>query len=151
MLDELSTLLAEDSRSIERDYPFRLVPRRMNNVLNSFGRRIPTLLRKPYNPAYLNPADMARLGLVDGDHVRIRSPHGEIEAIVEAESALRAGIVSMAHGFGGQPGADDPRVDGANTGRLISNEVEYDPITGIPRMGAIPVTISPGSSAGVSR
>jgi hypothetical protein len=30
---------------------------------------------------------------------------------------------------------------GSNTGRLLSVEDSFDPITGIPRMGALPVSI----------
>lgn len=147
MLDELAAVLAEDNRAIEADYPFRLVPRRLNNMLNSFGRRYAQLARKPYNAAYMNPSDMAALGLADGDLIGISSPHGEIVGIAEGEAALRPGTVSMAHGFGRNPGDDDPRGSGANTGRLMSAEVDYDPITGIPRMGAIPVRIEPVMSA----
>ncbi|MBO9376241.1 molybdopterin-dependent oxidoreductase [Sphingomonas histidinilytica] len=143
MIDELAAVLAEDNRAIEADYPFRLLPRRLNNILNSFGRRYAQLARKPYNPAFMNPEDMAALGLAEGDAIRITSPHGEIVGIAEGEAALRPGTVSMAHGFGRNPGEEDPRGSGANTGRLMSAEVDYDPITGIPRMGALPVRIAP--------
>lgn len=145
MLQELADVYDEDQRAIEKDYPFRLVPRRLNNILNSFGRRIPQLARKSYNPAFMHPEDMAMLGLAEGDEVRIASLHGEIRGIVEGEAALRRGVVSMSHGFGRNPGEDDgeARTSGGNTGRLMSAEVEYDPITGIPRMGAIAVRITP--------
>ncbi|MGF7150229.1 anaerobic selenocysteine-containing dehydrogenase [Sphingomonas zeicaulis] len=143
MLDELAALLAEDNRAIEADYPFRLIPRRTNTILNSFGRRIAKLAGDGTNPAHLHPSDLERLGLAEGDCVTIRSPHGEIEAIVAAEAALRPGMVSMAHGFGTNPGADDPRRTGGNTGRLISVEDGYDPVTGLPRMGSIPVRLTP--------
>ena len=52
----------------------------------------------------------------------------------------------MAHGFGANPGSDDPLNLGANTGRLISVEDGYDPVTGLPRMGGIPVRILPQQS-----
>jgi anaerobic selenocysteine-containing dehydrogenase len=147
MIDELAEVLAEDGRVIEADYPYRLVPRRLNNILNSFGRRYPQLARKSYNPAFMNPADMADMALSDGDAIRIASPHGEIVGIAEGEEALRRGVISMAHGFGRNPGEEDPRGSGANTGRLMSAEVEYDPITGLPRMGALPVRIERWATA----
>ena len=38
----------------------------------------------------------------------------------------------MSHNFGGNPGEDeDPRIDGANTNRLLRTDVEYDRYTGI--------------------
>jgi len=141
MLAELATVLGENSRSSDADYPLRLVPRRLNTVLNSFGRRIPRLAGAGTNSAFMHPEDMAALGLAEGDHVRISSPHGEIEGLVAVEAALRPGVVSMAHGFGANPGRDDARRLGGNTGRLLRSDVEFDPITGLPRMGAIPVSI----------
>ena len=141
MLAELEEVLAEDNRAIEADYPLRLLPRRTNNILNSFGRRIGKLAGDGVNPAYMHPDDLARLAITEGDCVTIRSPHGEIQGIVAAEAGLRPGMVSMAHGFGTNPGSDDPRRTGGNTGRLISVEDGYDPVTGLPRMGSIPVRI----------
>jgi len=32
---------------------------------------------------------------------------------------------------------------GANTGRLVRADTDFDPITGMPRMGNIPVAITP--------
>ena len=50
----------------------------------------------------------------------------------------------MAHCFGDSPDQDGRiREIGSNTGRLINNEVDFDPHSGIPRMSAIPVTIRP--------
>ena len=145
MLEELAAVLDEDNRAIEADYPFRLLPRRTNNILNSFGRQIAKLAGDGVNPAYMHPADLARLKLADGDCVRLRSPHGEIEAIVKGEGALRPGMISMSHGFGANPGSDRPRQTGGNTGRLSSADDGYDPVTGIPRMGGIPVQVIHGA------
>ena len=79
--------------------------------------------------------------------VRIASRYGEIPAIVEAEDAIKRGVISMSHCFGGtDPDCpSDVREAGANTGLLSSVEHEYDPHSGIPRMSAIPVRISRGA------
>ena len=48
----------------------------------------------------------------------------------------------MSHGFGANPGEpEDPKADGANTNRLFSTEVECDPVSGQPRMGAVAVAL----------
>jgi anaerobic selenocysteine-containing dehydrogenase len=84
------------------------------------------------------------LGLTSGDVVEIRSPHGTVVGVVESDGDLRRGVVAMSHGFGRNPGeAEDPHHDGANTNRLFRTDVDEDPITGMPRMGALPVTLSP--------
>ena len=142
-----ATIRAEDyvtARHETVDRPFLLVPRRENRVINSTGRNIPGLMRgRTYNPAFMHPADLAELDLTPGDTVEIRSAYDVVVGIVEADDDLRRGVLSMSHGFGGNPGeAEDPRVDGANTNRLLRTDVDYDPITGMPRMGALPVSVS---------
>ena len=55
---------------------------------------------------------------------------------------MRAGAISMAHAFGGSQGdAHKVREFGSNTGALTPVDRDYDPITGIPRMSAIPVNV----------
>jgi hypothetical protein len=57
---------------------------------------------------------------------------------------LRRGVVAIAHAFGGLADEDDHYLElGANTGRLVRTDEDYDPITGMPRMGNIPVAITP--------
>jgi hypothetical protein len=74
--------------------------------------------------------------------VEIRSGYDAIVGIVDADADLRPGVVSMSHGFGANPGEpEDPRRDGASTNRLLRVE-DCDPITGMPRMGAVPVSVT---------
>jgi anaerobic selenocysteine-containing dehydrogenase len=103
---------------------------------------------RSYNPAFMHPDDLAHLGVEAGDIVEIRSAHDTITGVAQADADLRRGVVSMTHNFGGNPGEDeDPRVDGANTNRLLRNDVEYDRYTGQPRMGALPVAVVPAAAA----
>jgi anaerobic selenocysteine-containing dehydrogenase len=147
MLAELAEIRDRcDTAPSANDRPSLLfVPRRENRVINSTGRTLPGLMRgRSYNPAFMHPDDLARLGISPGDLVQIRSQHDAITSIAEADANLRPGVVSISHNFGGNPGEDeDPRLDGANTNRLVRNDVEYDRYTGIPRMGALPVTVVP--------
>jgi anaerobic selenocysteine-containing dehydrogenase len=130
---------------VDADYPLFLIPRRMNKVMNSSGQRHRMLSgERAYNPAFLHPDDLAALGLTPGAEVLLRSRHGSIGGIVAADPRLRRGCVSMAHSFGVNPGEeDDVEAFGSNTGRLTNVAVDYDPITGIARMGALPVRIEP--------
>jgi anaerobic selenocysteine-containing dehydrogenase len=128
--------------------PFLFVPRRENRVINSTGRTLPGLMRgRHYNPAFLHPDDLARLGVTAGDTIEIRSEYAAITGIAAADDDLRPGVVSMSHNFGGNPGEnEDPRIDGANTNRLLRTDTEYDRYTGQPRMGAVPVAVVPVAS-----
>jgi anaerobic selenocysteine-containing dehydrogenase len=133
--------------------PFRLISRRMPNVYNSSGRDIAALMKdRPFNPAFLHPDDLADLGLSSGDLIEIASAHGKILGIATAASELRRGVLSMAHCFGDTPDLDSAvRQIGSNTGRLVDNERNFDPHTGIPRMSAIPVAITPAPQSASER
>ena len=128
-------------RRIDADHPFLLIPHRMQNSFNS-SPRPDGIIRTGYNPAFMNPDDMARQSLVAGDGVRISSRHGTIVAFVEPDPDLRRGVVAMTHGFGPRYGRDyDPRRDGANVNELISWDDDNDPYHGMPRMGAVPIAV----------
>lgn len=146
MIAELGQVLAERGGAVspDADFPLLMTARRRNEVLNSIGRNNPRLVgRQRYNPAFLSPADLERFAISAGDVIRIRSRHGEIIGVAEAEATLRPGTLSMAHCFGANPDEEaDPRVQGACTSRLLDSNAEYDPLFGQPRMSAVPVTIS---------
>jgi anaerobic selenocysteine-containing dehydrogenase len=142
LLGELAEIAREP---IERDsrFAYRLISRRLPDIYNSSGRDIPRLTRKwTYNPAFMNPADLAREGLAAGDTVEIASGYDRILGVVENDPTVRAGAISMAHAFGGLPSESHKvRELGSNTGALTPVDRDYDPISGIPRMSAIPVNV----------
>ncbi len=146
MMEHLAEVFAQDYTSMQSTdaFPFRYIPRRHNNFMNSAGRSIAKLAgEKNWNPVWVNPRDLAALGIADGEAVTISTGHDAIPAIVEADPTLRPGVVSMAHAFGGLVEEDDRYEElGSNTGRLVRTDVDYDPITGMPRMGNIPVAIT---------
>ncbi|MFA5548250.1 MAG: molybdopterin dinucleotide binding domain-containing protein [Porticoccaceae bacterium] len=147
MLAELAEVRGENvaaRRGTDGEYPFLFISRRIQNSTNAVSSTDRSVLAKPYNPAYMNPGDLAALGLGPGDRVEIRSRHGAIIGLVEPEADLRPGVLSMPHGFGPPPGeGEDPARHGANVNRLISWRDDFDPHNGMPRMSAIPVSVRP--------
>ncbi|MFL2935222.1 MAG: molybdopterin-dependent oxidoreductase [Myxococcota bacterium] len=153
MLEELEGVLEEvpnerlrgEPETTEEEFPFQLISRRLPNVYNSSGRDIDKLTRgRTYNPAFLHPDDLRELDIEAGDLIEIVSRHASILGVAEKAPELRRGVLSMAHCFGDSPDHDNrTREIGSNTGRLINNEVDFDPYSGIPRMSAIPVAIRP--------
>lgn len=140
---DMADMFADDPLSLAADFPFRLISRRMRESQNSFGRNFPAVQERfQYNPAFMNPEDMDELGLSAGDSVEIVSPHATIAGRVRPEPALRRGVVSMAHCWGGLPGSEAPYdKGGSNTARLVSLDDDCEAVNHMPRMSAIPVRI----------
>jgi anaerobic selenocysteine-containing dehydrogenase len=115
----------------------------MLEVYNSTGDHLPRLRKRwPYNPAFLCAQDLRALGVESGEVVRIDSEHDFVYAVAEECSDLRSGTISLAHARGGSPSLDgDVKHVGCNTGRLVSCECDFEPISGIPRQSAIPVNV----------
>jgi anaerobic selenocysteine-containing dehydrogenase len=148
---ELADMLAAAPVELDGARPFRLIVRRSKETINSLGRRVPGLPRRPYNPCFAHPDDLTRLGLASGDLVELESAHGRVSAIVEPDGTLRPGVLSMTHAFGGLPGDDDdPRRYGTNPTRLLSIDVDVQAINRMPRMSAVPVTLAPATPTTVA-
>lgn len=115
-----------------------LVSRREHATYNSVGHGLAALRRRrPFNPAYLNPADARRLGVGSGTLVEIASGAGRVRAVAEPADDIREGVVSLAHGF--EAGQGDPRA--ANAAVLVDDVEGSDSLSGLPRMSAIPVRV----------
>jgi anaerobic selenocysteine-containing dehydrogenase len=142
MMEELAGVFRQ-AHAEDPEFPFLLVSRRSKNTVNGTGQRVARLVGdEPYNPVRLHPADIAALGVQPEDAVELRSRHGCIEGVVAADDTLRPGVVTMAHGFGRHPDdPPDPAGWGANVNDLLSVSAEYDAISGMPRMSAVPIAI----------
>jgi anaerobic selenocysteine-containing dehydrogenase len=120
-----------------------MVPKRMQNVTNGTIRLEAERLKVMTNPAFLHPDDLAAHGLAAGDLAQVRSRHGSIEVVVAADEDLRPGVLAIAHGFGRHPDdVADPRRHGANVNRLTALDDDFDRYSGMPRLGAIPVSLT---------
>jgi anaerobic selenocysteine-containing dehydrogenase len=156
LVDELRAIRAEPLvagagyREGEQ-FSHRLISRRMRQVFNSTGVELPALrTRGPGNPAFLNPEDMRKAGLADGDLVEIASDHGLIRALARPDATLPPGVISMSHSWGALPSRDaigsDP-AQGACTNRLIASDRDFEPHSGHCRMSAIPVNLRRAAAA----
>jgi anaerobic selenocysteine-containing dehydrogenase len=124
-------------------YPFRLVCRRALHMYNSTFNDRATNRGKAYNPAFMNPHDLDGNGIAAGDVIMISSRWSTIMAIAEPDDELRRGLISITHGYGGEPGEDHRvREIGSPVGRLMTAEANYDRYSGQPLMSNLPVKIS---------
>ncbi len=141
LADPLMMADLDDVRGTRRDLALDellMIPRRINRVMNSVGHTLAGAA-EPDTPAYMHPADIAARGLAVDQKVEVRSRHGAVTAALRADETLRPGVVSVVHGFGGR--LDDATRTGCSVTRLTAME-EVDRISGLPRLGAIPVTVS---------
>jgi anaerobic selenocysteine-containing dehydrogenase len=134
-----------DNPAAREGFDFRLISRRSKTRFNSIGHPLKKLQEKTTtNPAYIHPDDIAALGLEEGGLVAITSPHATIHGVVKASDKVRRGLVSMAHAYGDADATkENVRERGSSTNRLVSEVVDYDPITGQSLQSAIPVKLEP--------
>jgi anaerobic selenocysteine-containing dehydrogenase len=104
-----------------------LIPRRQVKHLNSAYRELgdrPDVL--------VHPADAARAGLTDGSAVQVRRGDQSLIGTARLTDSILEGCVSVPHGFA------EPNVN-----LLTSTAAVVDHLTGMPSLGAVPVSIEP--------
>lgn len=148
MLAELNEVAEQfDEAKASEEFPFRVISRRLSDIHNSNWHENALQRRRvPHHPAFMNPADMQRVGVEKGDIIEIESARASIKCIAVPEDGVRSGCLSVPHAWGTNPDEeDDPLGAGGNTGRLSFNDRDFDKRTGIPLMSAIPVRVSVAS------
>ncbi len=142
---ELSVMLLTEED--DNEFPYRLAARRERDALNSACKDLPAIKKRlPFNPAYMNPADMARERIQDDERVVIESRHGALEALARADPDLRSGVVSITHGFGSLPGGRQEGASaGVSTNLLTSSVHDRQAINAMPRLSGIPVSVRKGN------
>jgi anaerobic selenocysteine-containing dehydrogenase len=130
----------------ERPDGLVLIGRRHLRSNNSWLHNIPALTGGTNRcTLHVHPDDADRLGIAEGDAVRIKGAGGEVTAPVEVTDVVRRGVVSLPHGWGhDRPGtrmrhaAIDP---GVNVNQLLDGSL-LDPLSGNAVLNGIPVELS---------
>jgi anaerobic selenocysteine-containing dehydrogenase len=141
---EAERLLAE-ALPTTSDFPFQLIGRRDLRSNNSWLRNLPKLMRGDRDRRLrLHPDDAGRIGLVDGEVVRVRSRVGAVDAEVRITDEIMPGIVSLPHGW--SDGVETHRRVVAELGRgpncneLIDHR-EIEPLAGMAWLNGFPVAV----------
>lgn len=124
-----------------------LVGRRHLRSNNSWLHNVPALTGGSNRcTLQVHPDDAARLGLTDGCLARVTADGGSLEVPVEVTDTLRAGVVSLPHGWGhDRPGtrlsvaAAEP---GVNVNQLLDG-TRLDPLSGTAVLNGFPVELTP--------
>ncbi|MFD8202753.1 molybdopterin oxidoreductase family protein [Streptomyces sp. NPDC059701] len=131
----------------ERPEGLLLVGRRHLRSNNSWMHNVPALTGGSNRcTLHVHPDDAGRLGLRDGEPVRVKGAGGEVTAPAEVTDTVRPGVVSLPHGWGhDRPGtrlthaAGDP---GVNVNQLLDGSL-LDPLSGNAVLNGIPVELAP--------
>ena len=135
-------------RQVPDGYPMRLIGMREARSENSWMHNAPLLMRGDRgHAARMHVDDAAAADIVDGDRIRIASPHGEIELPVIVTKDIVAGVVAVPHGWGhkGTGGWQVAnRAGGANVNQLMSSAPEdLEKLAGMARLTGVPVRVEP--------
>ncbi|MFJ8656252.1 molybdopterin oxidoreductase family protein [Streptomyces rochei] len=135
----------------ERPAGLVLVGRRHLRSNNSWMHNVPALTGGSNRcTLQLHPDDADRLGLRDGQPVRVEGAGGAVTAPAEVTGTVRPGVVSLPHGWGhDRPGtrlthaATDP---GVNVNQLLDGSL-LDPLSGNAVLNGVPVKLTPLTGA----
>jgi anaerobic selenocysteine-containing dehydrogenase len=114
--------------------PLVLINRRTPQQYNSLHREVVGRGRPAAPCLLLHPDDAAARGLGDGDVAVVSTADGSCRAVVEVTGAIRAGVVSIPHGFGT-----------ANVNEMITT-AGADPLSGMTIVSGLPVEVARASS-----
>jgi len=131
----------------------RLITKRDRFMHNSWFHNVDKMKRheRARNYLFMHPDDAHRLGLEDGELVRVSSAAGAIEIPLKLDSDLMPGVVAATHGWG-HAGATGMQIaaerPGVNVNRLLaSGPGTFDPLSNMAHMTGIPVEVQPAGDA----
>jgi len=144
ILDDLPRL---ESLATGNDGELLLIGRRHLRNNNSWMHNSARLVKgKPRHQLLMNPADLAKRDLADGQLVTISSAAGSVSVEVASSNDMMPGVVSLPHGFGhGRPGVQltvAGQVAGASAND-ITDAAFTDPTAGTAAVNGVPVTVTP--------
>lgn len=144
LLDDIPRL----ARRLEREPDeLVLVSRRHLRSNNSWLHNVSALMKgRDRCTLLMHPADAGARGISAGDTVTVRSSVGHVDVPVELTDAIKAGVVSMPHGWGhGKPGTRMSVANsspGVNT-NILSPPTFLDEPSGNGALNGIPVSVGP--------
>lgn len=143
ILDDLPRL---ESLATGYDGELLLIGRRHLRNNNSWMHNSARLVKgKPRHQLLMNPDDLAKRDLTDGQLVNVSSAAGTVAVEVAASNDMMPGVVSLPHGFGhGRAGA---RLTVANqvagpSANDVTDADFTDTIAGTAALNGVPVTVT---------
>ncbi len=135
--------LAQGPRPRDREYPFVLsAGERRSDTTNTIIRNPAAVAKERAGTLRMSVADAGRLGLADGDRVRLKTRRGSAEVPVEVTEMMQPGHISLPNGQGMDY---EPRDGGARRVGVAPNELtgsaERDFLAGTPWHKHVPAQV----------
>jgi anaerobic selenocysteine-containing dehydrogenase len=122
-----------------------LIGRRHVRSNNSWMHNYHRLVKgKPRHQLLMHPDDVARLGLLDGQRVKVSSRVGEVEVEVAASLEMMPGVVSLPHGWGHAREGVQLGIASALPGASVNDLTDerlLDRLSGNAALNAVPVQV----------
>ncbi len=145
--------LLDDLERAERDLfsaapatGLTLIGRRDVRTNNSWMHNALRLVKGPERCVlWMNPDDMARRQMTEGDLVILRSRVGAVRVRVAASAAMMPGVVSLPHGWGHEGRGVKLSVAGDHAGVSINDVTDnarIDPVSGNAALSGTPVEVT---------
>lgn len=84
----------------EQDWPF-LLSSYKSNIMSSITIAVDRLRQvHPHNPVSIHPDDAQKMGIRNGDKVRIVTPGNAVEAVAMLRDGVMRGAIAIEHGYG---------------------------------------------------
>jgi anaerobic selenocysteine-containing dehydrogenase len=128
-----------------------LIGRREPRSSNSWLHNSPRLAKGPNRCTLsMHGRDATRLGLRDGELVRVRSRTGTICVPLEIDDRVRPGVVSLPHGYGHDRSGTRLRVAKVAPGASVNDITDaecFDALTGTAAFNGLRVNVEPAVAA----
>jgi len=142
---EMKRFEGETAKAPSAEFPFALIGRRDVRSHNSWMHNTPHMMRGDRcRRLRMHPDDAGRLGLTDGERVRVRSDLGALEVELRVTDELMPGVVSLPHGWGHDKVKTNRKLatgdPGPNCNDLIDHRV-IEPLAGMCFLNGYPVAV----------
>jgi anaerobic selenocysteine-containing dehydrogenase len=124
-----------------------LIGRRSLRSMNSWLHNVESLTKGTRDcTLHIHPTDAEPRGLKDGEKAKVNSRVGTIEVDVMITEDIRAGVVSIPHGWGHsqETGLTRARNTGGANVNAITDELSLDPLSGTCVLNGVPVQVFAG-------
>ena len=124
---------------------FLLIGRRHVRCCNSWMHNYKRLVKgKERCTLMMSPDDLARLGVADGEQVRVSSRVGSQRVAVEASDDMMPGVVSLPHGWGHNRDGSRLGIASEHAGVSVNDltdDLLLDGLSGNAALNGVPVTV----------